>query len=110
MIAINFGLKLLLGYPSSIELFQTSLTDQLVTVMSLVILLPLTIRRANDAEISFRWVIFFEILYFAPEPSEDMAFYGVYMLLVSIPYLVWCLIIVLKPGKALRENHRSSTT
>ena len=109
-IAINFGLNLLIGYPPSVELFQTSLSDPLVTVMSLVFFLPLTIRRANDAGISFWWVIVFEILYLVPEPSEDMASYGIYTLLVSIPYLVWCLIIVFKPGKDLREHRRSNAT
>ena len=55
-------------------------------------------------------VIFFEILYLVPEPMEDMGSYGIYTLLVSIPYLVWCLIIVFKPGKALREHRRSNAT
>ena len=53
--------------------------------MSLAFFLPLTIRRANDAGISFWWVIVFEILYLVPEPSEDMASYGIYTLLVTIP-------------------------
>lgn len=108
VIAINFGLNLLIGYPPSLELFQASLSDPLVTVMSILLFLPITIRRANDAGISFWWAVFFEILYLVPEPSEGMASYGIYTLLVSIPYLVWCLIILFKPGKALREHRRST--
>jgi len=40
VIAINFVLNLLIGYPPSVELFQTSLSDPLVTVMSLVFFFP----------------------------------------------------------------------
>ena len=82
VIAINFGLNLLIGYPPSVELFQASLSDPLVTVMSLVFFFP-TIRRANDAGISFGGDCFRDLIL---SRVKDMASYGIYTLLVSIPY------------------------
>jgi len=56
------------------------------------------------------WVVAFEALSLLPEPPEGYkAHWATYNLLVMLPLVIYLLILQFKPGKAHRDNTRTST-
>ena len=88
--------------------FLLYLEDPLVATSVFIIFLPWDLRRMKDAGINWWWIAFFETLVRLPEPPDidGTEFLGhniAYMLFAVIPYLIFCLILVFKPGKIYRD-------
>ena len=83
--------------------------DSLPIVASLVLFIPIEIRRATDAGLSLWTVLLVNTLLLIPSPpdSADGHLWAAYLLVVTLPVFVYYIVLQFKPGKAFREWSRS---
>ena len=89
------------------------LSDPFLEVSFFVIFVPWDLRRMKDAGINWWWIVLFEILLRLPAPPEiegsDFVVHNVvHGIFSTVPYLVFTLILIFKPGKIYRDFIRKS--
>ena len=102
VMGFDLGLKALMG----IEIDSRSyIAEQssLISVASLVIFVPIDIRRLNDLGVNLWWLAVIEVLALLPQPAQDSPQFPFYILTVVVPSLLWAAFMLFKPGKEYRE-------
>ena len=80
-----------------------SITKFLAYLLGLLIYIPIEIRRANDINLKYRWVILTHISFFIPVQVVGNAINFIYFLYGTVIYLI----LQFKPGKTFNEWSRS---
>lgn len=106
---LSLGLYALAGWiPFSPETsWQHFFHQPFLQVGYLIIFVPITIKRLNDANISLWWLFFFEALNLVPFPPSGSPRDEIHTLLVGVPYLLWGVVVCLMPGKAWFNSTRN---
>ena len=114
IVLLNFFFSYLFGWDVGLGLADNGdsiwlyMEDPLVATSSFIIFLPWDLRRMKDAGINWWWIVLFETLIRLPEPpaidgAEFLHHNVAYIILALIPYLIFCLILIFKPGKIYRD-------
>jgi len=80
-----------------------SITKFLAYLLGLLIYIPIEIRRANDINLKYRWVILTHISFFIPVQVVGNAINFIYFLYGTVIYLI----LQFKPGETFKEWARS---
>lgn len=97
-------------------MYSVTLDSQYFAVISLAFFLPIAIKRIRDLEISFWWIVIFEILVLMPEPlpleDETLHTGGLIYGSILLCYLLFRIYLICAPGKIsknLRKQKRKDS-
>ena len=118
IILLNYFLSFLFGWDVGSDLIDEGegyleyLGDPLVSASASIIFLPWDLRRMKDAGIKWWWLVVFEILLRLPEPPEIdggdfIAQNAAYLCVSTIPYFIFSLMLLLKPGQIHKDFLRN---
>lgn len=100
------ALWVLAGNDLSAQLFE----GRFFTTIVLILFIPLDLRRMNDIGLKYWWLVAAEALNLLPTAAESTTtslYSSIHMLAVNLPYAVFYLYLLLKPGRTYREHRRS---
>ena len=113
VVALDMGLHYMFGWTyefADADAFWSIFESSLSVIAGFVLMLPIDIRRANDAGLSGWFVVLLWFLTLIPSPPEAAAneIMSAYLLVIGLPFIVMQLILQFKPGRAYRDWIRSN--